>query len=72
MLVYRSNVNSVGGGEIVGLDQFQQVLHRGNVFERILKVHTGEAGNGRVCHSKARTFKLAVVAKYGKRVFLDG
>ena len=50
------------------MDQYQQVLHRGNVFDHILQIHTGGVGNGRVCHSKARTFLNAVKTKYGRSV----
>jgi len=55
-------------GEIVGLDQCQQVLHRDNVYDNIIALHTGTEGSGKTGHPKARTFKKAVVAKYGKSV----
>ena len=67
MLVYR--VESTNEAEVpAGLDQYKQVLHRGNVFDHILAVHTGGDGGGRLCHSKARTFKNAVERKYGASV----
>lgn len=67
MLVYR--VETTNEGEVpAGLDQYKQVLHRGNVFDHILAVHTGGDGGGRLCHSKARTFKNAVERKYGASV----
>ena len=65
-LVYRPGEDE--NGDLPALDQHQEVLHRGNVFEKILAVHNGTDGSAAKGHRKARTLHNAVKEKYGRSV----
>ncbi|KAL9183045.1 hypothetical protein ACHAXT_004832 [Thalassiosira profunda] len=65
-LIYRPGEDE--NGNLPALDQHKEVLHRGNVFEKILAVHNGTDGSAAKGHRKARTLHNAVKEKYGRSV----
>ncbi|KAL9181125.1 hypothetical protein ACHAXT_009930 [Thalassiosira profunda] len=65
-LIYRPGEDE--NGNLPALDQHKEVLHRGNVFDKILAVHNGTDGSAAKGHRKARTLHNAVKEKYGRSV----